>query len=81
MVNESIENDHAFSIESDIVKLNEAGERLLIEGYLGKLMEIDFVENLLEIKGLEGNLRINLNEEEFRTFFNVRRTSNRRFQR
>lgn len=76
-----MENDHAFSIELDIVKLNEAGERLLIEGYLGKLIEIGFVENLLEIKGLEGNLRINLNEEEFRTFFNVRRASNRRFQK
>lgn len=76
-----MENDHAFSIELDIVKLNETGERLLIEGYLGKLIEIGFVENLLEIKGLEGNLRINLNEEEFRTFFNVRRASNRRFQK
>lgn len=74
MVNGATENDHAFSIESDIVKLNEAGERLLIEGYIGELIEIGFVEDSLEIKGLEGNLRINLNEEELRTFLNIRKS-------
>jgi len=50
MVNGATENCHAFSIELDIAKLNEAGDRLLIEGYLGELIEIGFVEDLLEIK-------------------------------
>jgi hypothetical protein len=78
MVNGATENDHAFSIESDIVKLNHAGERLMIEGHIGELTEIGFVEDMLEIKGLEGNLRINLNAEELRTFLNKRRARNRR---
>jgi hypothetical protein len=80
MVNEATENDHAFSIESDIVKLNEAGDRLLIQGYIGELIKICFVEDSLEIRGLEGKLRINLNEEELRNFLNKRRAGNRRFR-
>jgi hypothetical protein len=73
MVNGLTENDHAFSIELDIAKLNEIGDRLLIEGYLGELAEICFVEDSLEIKGFEGNLKIKLNEEELRTLLNTRR--------
>jgi hypothetical protein len=73
MVNEPTENDHAFSIELDIAKLNEAGDRLLIEGYLGELIEIGFVEDLLEIKGFEGNLKIKMNEEELRTLLSTER--------
>jgi len=73
MVNGPAENDHAFSIELDIAKLNEAGDRLLIEGYLGELIEIVIVEDLLEIKGFEGNLKIKLNQEELRTLLKTRR--------
>ena len=73
MVNGPTKNDHAFSIELDIAKLNEAGDRLLIEGYLGELIEIVFVEDLLEIKGFEGNLRIKLNEEELRALLSTER--------
>lgn len=40
IVNGATENDHAFSIELDIVKLNEAGERLMIEGHIEELIEI-----------------------------------------
>jgi hypothetical protein len=75
MMNGPTENDHAFSIELDIAKLNEAGDRLLIEGYLGELIEIGFVEDLLEIKGFEGNLKIKLNEEELRTLLNTKKIS------
>jgi hypothetical protein len=81
MANKPTENDHAFSIESDIVKLNEVRDRVLIEGYIGELIEVSFIEGLLEIKGLEANLRINLNEKELRTFLNIRRADNRRFQK
>ena len=71
MVNGATTNDHAFSIELDIAKLNEAGDRLLIEGCLGELVEIVFVEDLLEIKGFEGNLRIKLNKEELRALLST----------
>lgn len=64
MVDVSTDNDHAFSVELDVAKLNEVGDRLLIEGYLGELIEIVFAEDMLEIKGFEGNLRIKLNEKE-----------------
>ncbi len=63
-MNETIENDHAFCVEADVVKLNDVQGRLLVEGYLGKITEICFVEDLLVIKGLEGNLKINLKEKE-----------------
>ena len=73
MVNGLTENDHAFSIELDIAKLNEIEDRLLIEGYLGELVEISFVEDSLEIKGFEGNLKIKLNEEELGALLSTRR--------
>ena len=67
-MNETIENDHAFSIEVDIVKLTDVRDRLLIEGYIGKITDICFVKDLLEIRGLEGNLKINLKEKEIQKF-------------
>jgi hypothetical protein len=73
MMNGPAENDHAFSIELDVAKLNEAGDRLLIEGYLGELVEIVFVEDLLEINGFEGNLRIKLSEEELGALLSTER--------
>jgi hypothetical protein len=70
MVKESTENNHAFSVKLDIAKLNETGDRLLIEGCLGELVTIRFVEDMLEIDGFEGNLKIQLNEKELRTLLN-----------
>ena len=78
MVNESAENDHAFSVEADIFKLNEAGDRVLIEGHIGELIEADFVEGLLEIKGSEANLKISLDQEELRTLLSNRTEGNRK---
>jgi hypothetical protein len=69
-VKETIANDHAFSIEADIVKLTDVRDRLLIEGYIGKITDICFVKDLLEIKGLEGHLKINLKENEIQTLLN-----------
>jgi hypothetical protein len=69
-MNETIQNDHAFYVEADIVKLNDVGNRLLVEGYLGKITEICFVKDLLVIKGLEGNLKINLKEKEIQKILN-----------
>jgi hypothetical protein len=78
MVNEAGENDHAFTIELDVVKLDEAGDRVLIEGCIGELIEVNFVEDMLEIKGVEGNMKINLNEKEVQRLLNTRRAVNRR---
>jgi len=81
MMNGVMENDHAFSFELDVVKLNEIGDRVLVEGYIGELIEVSFVEDLLEIKGVEGKLNVNLTEEELKNFLYIRRKSDRRFQR
>jgi hypothetical protein len=78
MVKGAMENDHAFSIELDVAKLTEIGDRLLIEGYIGELIEVNFVEDLLEIKGVEGNLKINLKEKEMQKLLKTKRSANRR---
>ena len=63
---------HAFSVElesKEYVKLitiaNDSRNRVLIEGFLGKILDLNFVENsLLEIKGYNGILRIDLQIED-----------------
>ena len=69
-MNETAQNDHAFYVEADIVKLNDVKNRLLVEGYLGEITEIGYVEGLLVIKGLESNLKINLKEKEIQKILN-----------
>ena len=69
-MNETAQNDHAFCVEADIVKLNDVKNRLLVEGYLGEITDISYVEGLLVIKGLEGNLKINLKEKEIQKILN-----------
>ena len=72
---------HAFSIElisKKYLKLvaipNDAGDNVLIEGFLGKLEEVDLVEGvMLEIQGTNGNLRIDLKEEELKKLLKKRR--------
>ena len=66
---------HTFSIglkSKEYLKLvaipNDAGNGVSIEGYLGELEEIDLVEGImLEIKGANGILRMDLKEEELNT--------------
>ena len=66
--------EHAFSIElkskeymKRVTMSNEADDRVLIEGFLGELGELGFVEDaMLEIKGANGILRLDLKEEEFK---------------
>lgn len=68
------EKKHAFSIELDssycvksISILNDSGGCVLIEGYLGELEEVGLIEGImLEVKGINGNLRLELNEDELR---------------
>ena len=66
---------HAFSIElkskeylKRVAIPSEAGDTVLIEGFLGELEEADLVEGvMLEIKGANGILRMDLKEEELNT--------------
>jgi hypothetical protein len=68
------ERKHAFSIELDssnyvkcISILNDSCDCILIEGYLGELEEISLIEGImLEIKGTNGTLRMDLNEAELK---------------
>jgi hypothetical protein len=63
---------HAFSIElksREYLKLvaipNDAGDNVLIEGFLGELEGVELVEGvMLEIRGTNGTLKMDLKEEE-----------------
>ena len=69
-----VEN-HTFSIElkskeylKRVAIPTEAGDTVLIEGFLGELEEVDLVEGVMfEIKGANGILRMDLKEEELNT--------------
>ena len=44
---------------------NKPHERVVIEGYLGELSEIEMIENvLIQFKGANGALRIDLSKDE-----------------
>jgi hypothetical protein len=68
---------HAFSIEMKskahvrhISMSDESHDRVLFEGYLGALKELSLIEGtVLEVKGENGVLRIDLPEEELRSIF------------
>jgi len=65
---------HAFSIELEskrylklVAMPNDAGDNVLIEGFLGELEAVDLVEGvMLEIQGTNGTLRMDLKEGELR---------------
>ena len=66
--------EHSFSIELTSKKhvrhisvSNESHNRVLFEGFLGELEELALVEGaVLEVKGANGVLRIDLSEDELR---------------
>jgi hypothetical protein len=72
---------HTFSVElkskeymKRVAIPNEAGDTVLLEGFLGELKEIDLVEGvMLEIKGANGILRMDLNEEELNILLKKRK--------
>ncbi len=68
-----ITEEHAFSIELKskehirLVTISDAEEKVLIEGFLGELEELNSVEDVMvEIKGINGVLRMDLRWEELR---------------
>lgn len=72
---------HTFSIElkskeylKRVAIPTEAGDTVLIEGFLGELEEVDLVEGvMLEMKGANGILRMDLKEEELSTLLKKRK--------
>ncbi|NIM45910.1 MAG: hypothetical protein GTO54_09860 [Nitrososphaeria archaeon] len=66
--------EHSFSVELTSKKYvrhisvsNESHDRVLFEGFLGELEELALVEGaVLEVKGANGVLRIDLSEDELR---------------
>ena len=66
------EGNHAFSIElrskefiRNVMISNRTGETVLVEGLLGELEDVSFVEGaMLELRGSNGVLRVDLKEEE-----------------
>jgi hypothetical protein len=69
--------EHAFSIElkskqylKEIILLNRIRNNVLIEGVLGELVKLRFLEDvMLEIAAINGTLRIDLRREEFAKLF------------
>ena len=69
---------HAFSIDlisREYLKLvaipNDTGDNVLIEGFLGELEAVDLVEGvMLEIRGTNGTLKMDLKEEELNLLCN-----------
>lgn len=65
---------HGFSVELDNKEhvkrfsiLDDSGERVLFEGFLGDFEGISLVEGLmLEVRGSNGILRMDMTEEELR---------------
>jgi hypothetical protein len=72
------EGNHAFSIElkskeflRNVMISNRTGETVLVEGFLGELEELSLVEDaMLELKGSNGILRIDVREDELTRLFN-----------
>ncbi len=66
--------EHAFSIElknkryvKHIFVSDDAHERVLFEGNLGKLLDMSLVEgDILELTGVNGVLRVSLTREQLR---------------
>jgi len=71
------ESSHAFSIElkskeslKNVMISNRTGETVLVEGFLGDLEEMSLVEGaMLELRGSNGVLRVDLKEEELQRLF------------
>jgi len=58
---------------------NDVEDRVVIEGFLGELEELSFVEGvMLEIKGVNGILRMDLKKEELRKLLQKRRRRGQR---
>ena len=70
--------EHSFSIEMKsknhvrhISVSNDSQKHVFFKGFLGELLELSMIEGaVLEVKGVNGTLRMDLSEEELRNLFN-----------
>jgi len=77
--------EHAFSVEMkskehvrNISLSNESHERVLFEGSLGELDGLSMVEDeVLEVRGVNGVLRIDLSKEELRKMISRKKEAER----
>ena len=75
MENETEETERFFSIElkskadlKNVTLSNGSHDSVLVEGTIGKLVQAMFVEDeILEVIGKKGTLRINLKEKELKS--------------
>jgi hypothetical protein len=80
MSSKKISEEHGFSVELNSKEhmkrftiLNGAESRVLVEGFLGELQQITLVEGLmLEVKGTNGTLRIDVTDDELRRALSVK---------
>lgn len=53
---------------------NKAHDRVLFEGSLGELVELSMIEgSVLEVRGANGVLRIDLSEDDLRNMLNLKK--------
>jgi len=57
-------NDHGFELELDIVKFREDSDRVILNGFLGNELDVEYEESILKIIGNEGSFKIYLEEEK-----------------
>lgn len=52
------------------------GDRLMVEGYLGELTQMELIEDiLLEIRGASGTLRVELSRKDLENMLKGKKTS------
>ena len=62
--------DHAFTVEVDILKFDQESDRVVLNGFLGEIEEIRYVDNHLTIIGNEATISLQINKEELGTILN-----------
>jgi hypothetical protein len=61
--------DHAFTVEVDIVKFDQASDRIVLNGFLGEINEIRYQDNKLVIVGDEASVSLSIKKEELGKIF------------
>jgi len=56
--------DHAFTVEVDILKFDQESDRVVLNGFLGEIEEIRYVNNHLTIIGNEATISLQIKKEE-----------------
>jgi len=62
--------DHAFTVEVDILKFDQESDRVVLNGFLGEIEEIRYVDNHLTIIGNEATISLQIKKEELGTILN-----------